>query len=222
MSELDDFLIPTLDRQLEAEQALINGDPGPRLAMWSTQDPVTVFGAEKSVIGSEEARQAFRWLASRFSNCTDYRFELVAAGASGDLAYTLGYEHITFSMDGGPVAPITLRVTHVYRREDGEWKIVHRHADVPPTGQPFALTHQRSRHHGHGDRLRSTILVSTQHPRPGNHPIRVRTAHPGWAHAGRQPVGWAKGARSWRTPSGSRTPPRPTATAIRSVEGAMA
>ena len=139
MSELDDFLIPTLDRQLEAEQALINGDPGPRLAMWSTQDPVTVFGAEKSVIGSEEARQAFRWLASRFSNCTDYRFELVAAGVSGDLAYTLGYEHITFSMDGGPVAPITLRVTHVYRREDGEWKIVHRHADVPPTGQPLRV-----------------------------------------------------------------------------------
>jgi hypothetical protein len=33
MSELDDFLTPTLDRQLEAEKALINGDPGPRLAM---------------------------------------------------------------------------------------------------------------------------------------------------------------------------------------------
>ena len=47
--------------------------------MWSTQDPVTVFGAEKSVIGSEEAREVFRWLATRFSNCTDYRFELVAA-----------------------------------------------------------------------------------------------------------------------------------------------
>jgi ketosteroid isomerase-like protein len=137
MSELDDFLIPTLDRQLEAEQALINGDPGPRLAMWSTQDPVTVFGAEKSVIGSEEAREVFRWLATRFSNCTDYRFELVAAGASGDLAYTLGYERFSFSMDGGPVEPITLRVTHLYRREDGEWKIVHRHADVPPTGQPL-------------------------------------------------------------------------------------
>ena len=27
MSELDDFLTPTLTRQLEAEQALINGDP---------------------------------------------------------------------------------------------------------------------------------------------------------------------------------------------------
>jgi len=93
--------------------------------------------AEKSVIGSEEARQVFRWLATRFSNCTDHRFELVGAVASGDLAYTLGYERFSFSMDGGPVEPITLRVTHVYRREDGEWKIVHRHADVPPTGQPL-------------------------------------------------------------------------------------
>ena len=34
-----------------------------------------------------------------------------------------------------------------------------------------------------------------------NHPIRV-TAHPGWAHAGRRRAGWAKGARSWRTPRG--------------------
>jgi hypothetical protein len=54
----------------------------------STQEPVTVFEAEKSVIGSEEARQIFHWLATRFSNCTDDRFELVAAGASGNLAYT--------------------------------------------------------------------------------------------------------------------------------------
>jgi hypothetical protein len=90
--DLGDFLTPTLGRQLEAEQALLNGDPGPRLAMWSAQDPVTVFGAEKSVIGSEEARQVFGWLATRFSNCRDYRFELVAAGASGDLASTLGYD----------------------------------------------------------------------------------------------------------------------------------
>ena len=137
MSELDDFLAPTLTRQLQAEKALHNGDPEPRLAMWSTQDPVTVFGAMQSNTGAEEVRQVFRWLATRFSNGTDYHFELVAAGASGDLAYTLGYEHITFSMDGGPVAPLTLRVTHVYRREGGEWKIVHRHADAPPTGQPL-------------------------------------------------------------------------------------
>jgi hypothetical protein len=51
--------------------------------MWPTQDPVTVFGAMPSNIGAEEVRGVFRWLATRFSNCTDYRFELVAAGASG-------------------------------------------------------------------------------------------------------------------------------------------
>jgi ketosteroid isomerase-like protein len=38
-------------------------------------------------------------------------------------------------MDGVPVEPWTLRVTHVYRREDGEWKIVHRHADHVPADQ---------------------------------------------------------------------------------------
>jgi ketosteroid isomerase-like protein len=137
VSELDDFLTPTLTRQLEAEQALINGDPGPRLAIWSTREPVTIFGADRTTIGSEEVTQAFHWLATRFSNLTDYRFELVAAGTSGDLAYTLGYERFSCSMDGGPVAPMTLRVTHIYRREDGEWRIVHRHAEVPPTGQPL-------------------------------------------------------------------------------------
>jgi hypothetical protein len=44
MSDLDDFLATTLARQVQAEQALLNGDPAPRLAMWSTHDPVTVLG----------------------------------------------------------------------------------------------------------------------------------------------------------------------------------
>ena len=74
----------------------------------------------KDIIGSEEARQAFRWRATRFSNGTDFRFELVAAGASGDLAYTVGYEHTSVSWDGVPMEPYILRVTHAYRREDGE------------------------------------------------------------------------------------------------------
>ncbi len=52
---------------------------------------------------------------------------------SGDLAYTVGFEHSLASMDGGPVQPNTLRVTHVYRRENGDWKIVHRHGDSMPT-----------------------------------------------------------------------------------------
>ena len=140
MSELDDFLTTTLARQVEAEEALHNGDVTPRLAMWSTSDPVTLFGAlGPCKSGWDEVSRIFRWVASRFSDCTAYRFELVAAGVSGDRAYTVGYEHSSASWDGVPAEPYsprnTLRVTHVYRREDGEWKIVHRHGDYLPIDQ---------------------------------------------------------------------------------------
>jgi ketosteroid isomerase-like protein len=136
MSELEEFLATTLAHQVEAEEALHNGDPEPRLAMWSTKDPVTVLGAVRSVSGWDEVSQLFRWLGSGFSDCASYRFELAAAAVSGDLAYTVGYEHTTVSWDGIPLDPYTLRVTHVYRREDGDWKIVHRHADAPPARRP--------------------------------------------------------------------------------------
>lgn len=135
-SELDDFLAEILPRQIRAETAIHNGDSTLRLQMWSTKDPVTILGAfGPCVSGTDEVTRISRWAASRFSNCTVYDFELVAAGVSGDLAYTVGYERSMRSVDGGPVEPSTLRVTHVYRREDGEWKVVHRHADFMPVDE---------------------------------------------------------------------------------------
>jgi ketosteroid isomerase-like protein len=135
-SELDDFLDSTISRQVEVEEALHRGDVGPRMEMWSKQDPVTLFGAwGPCKSGWDEVSRIFRWVASRFSDFRSYDLELVAAGVSGDLAYTVGYERSTGSVDGGPAEPNTLRVTHVYRRENGEWKIVHRHGDHPPVDQ---------------------------------------------------------------------------------------
>jgi ketosteroid isomerase-like protein len=136
MSELDNFLTTTLARQIKAETAIHNGDPASRLEMWSTRDPVTLFGAwGPCKSGTDEVTRISRWVASWFSNCSAYRFELVAAGVSGDLAYMVGYEHSSASVDGEPAGPRTLRVTHVYRRENGEWKIVHRHGDRLPVDQ---------------------------------------------------------------------------------------
>jgi ketosteroid isomerase-like protein len=85
--------------------------------------------------GPAEVGRTFQWVASRFSDCTAYEFDLVAAGASGDLAYTVGYERSSVSVDGGPVRDNVVRLTRIYRRESGDWKIVHRHGDHPPVDE---------------------------------------------------------------------------------------
>lgn len=133
-TETEQFLAEMLPRQRTAEQALHNGDVEPRLALWSRADPVTVFGAKMSGFDWPALEQMFRKVASWFSDSTEYEYEVIAAGASGDLAYTVGYERNRVKVDGEP-RTYTLRVTHAYRREDGQWRIVHRHADVPPTDE---------------------------------------------------------------------------------------
>lgn len=130
--ETESFLAEMLPQQRAAEQAIHNGDAEPRIALWSRADPVTVFGAKVSASGWTDLEPMFRKVASWFSDSAEYEFEVMAAGASGDLAYTIGFERNRVKVEGKP-RTYTLRVTHVYRREDGRWRIVHRHADVPPT-----------------------------------------------------------------------------------------
>lgn len=97
---------------------------------------MTVFGAKVPVRqGRDEVSDVLRWLAARWSDSTGYSFDLVAADVSGDLAYIVGFEHIANSVVGAPVGPYTLRVTHIFRRENGEWRFAHRHADYVPVDQ---------------------------------------------------------------------------------------
>jgi ketosteroid isomerase-like protein len=126
----EEFLAEMLPRQLAAEQALCRGDAEPRWQTWSHEDPVTVFGASGVPVrrGWDEVSKLFKQVASSFAGLDAYEFELVAAGASGDLAYVVGFEHKTAVLNGKTVT-YTLRVTQVYRREDGVWKTVHRHGD---------------------------------------------------------------------------------------------
>jgi ketosteroid isomerase-like protein len=133
MSYLDEFRIKTLVRQTQAEEALVLGDPEPRIELWSRRDPVTLFSAGgESKSGWEEVSQFFRWLARRFSHGSGFSFDLEVVDISGNLAYTVGFERYNVSIAGGPVEPRLIRVTHVYHRENGEWKIVHRHGDSLP------------------------------------------------------------------------------------------
>lgn len=132
MGEVEELLAATLPQLEEADTALHNGNPDLRSAMWSHNDPVTLFGAAVTKTGWAEVGPTFDWLASNFSNCESFEYEVVAAGVSGELAYIAGIEHTTASVGGAPPVPYSLRVTTVLRREHGEWKVVHRHGDPVP------------------------------------------------------------------------------------------
>lgn len=128
MGDREDFLVWVNSRLRAAEVALHDGDAEPRMAIWSRGEPVTVFGAWRDVRGQDDVSSLFSRLAAAFSDCTSYTYELIAADVVGDMAYTVGYEHTRVSVDGEP-REYTLRATQIYRREDGEWKVAHRHAD---------------------------------------------------------------------------------------------
>jgi hypothetical protein len=81
----------------------------------------------------------FKRLGSAFSNCTSFQNEVIAAGASGDLAYIVAFEHTTASIGGAAPEAYLLRATTVFRREEGEWKVVHRHADPASSDTKDAL-----------------------------------------------------------------------------------
>ena len=66
-------------------------------------------------------------------------FEILAKVATADLAYTLELEHFEAKLAGvGAAQPLTLRVTTVFRPEDGQWRIIHRHADPIVAQRPPA------------------------------------------------------------------------------------
>jgi ketosteroid isomerase-like protein len=57
-------------------------------------------------------------------------FDEIARYTSRELATILEVEHWRARIgDRDSVEPFDLRVTTTFRRENGEWKIVHRHAD---------------------------------------------------------------------------------------------
>jgi ketosteroid isomerase-like protein len=130
-AQTDQFLTETTAAFVAAETSLHDGDATGRLAMWSRSDPLTLFGAGMNGTGWAQLEPIFDLLAEQFSDCTSYANEIIAAEARGDLAYTVALEHTSASIDGTPTSYV-LRVTTIFRREDGAWKIVHRHGDALP------------------------------------------------------------------------------------------
>jgi NAD(P)H-dependent FMN reductase/ketosteroid isomerase-like protein len=61
--------------------------------------------------------------------------KVLQSGADGDLGYWTGFQEAQAKLTGKPEpVPMTLRITELFRHEDGGWKLVHRHAD--PAAEP--------------------------------------------------------------------------------------
>lgn len=128
MTDREDFLIWLQGEFLPAEQAMFNGDDSRRRAIWAQDEPVSTLGAWRNASNRAELVEAFEELATSFSNCSGYAFDLITFNVLGEMAYTVGYERVSTSVDGEP-RTFTLRATQVYRRGDDGWRVVHRHAD---------------------------------------------------------------------------------------------
>jgi ketosteroid isomerase-like protein len=58
------------------------------------------------------------------------RFERISGHTGTDLAYIVEIERTRAKVGGSDEAsPVSLRVTTIFRLEDGKWRILHRHAD---------------------------------------------------------------------------------------------
>ncbi|WP_159961836.1 YybH family protein [Blastococcus haudaquaticus] len=127
--DADEFLAEVLHLMVDEVVGVHDGDPTARMALWSHVEPVTLFGAEMTRRGWGQLEPAFRWLAGTFTGSGSCEYEVLSAGSSGDLGYVVAIEHSVASRRGAPARKYALRVTTLFRREGGEWKVVHRHGD---------------------------------------------------------------------------------------------
>ena len=67
--------------------------------------------------------------AARFGPGSTTELDVKDRGSSGDLAFWTGFQTAQVEADG-KITPMNIRVTEVYRLQDGGWKMVHRHASI--------------------------------------------------------------------------------------------
>jgi ketosteroid isomerase-like protein len=117
---------------------VVKGNPEPLKMVYSHREDVTLanpFGP--AVRGREQAAATMERAASNYRDGEIVGFENVVKYVTPELAYILEVERYKAKVGGREeLAPIALRVTSIFRREDGVWKIVHRHADPITTTQP--------------------------------------------------------------------------------------
>jgi ketosteroid isomerase-like protein len=115
----------------QALGAMINGNPSAYKEIFSQRDDVTLgnpFGPFGR--GRAEVEERLELAASKYSGGELGEFETVSKQVTPELAYLVEVERCRAKVGGREEAtPVALRVTSIFRPEDGVWKLVHRHAD---------------------------------------------------------------------------------------------
>jgi ketosteroid isomerase-like protein len=110
---------------------MLNGDAQPLTDIWSHSASVTTMhpiGGRQ--VGWNEVREAWEQVAQAASEGkVQLNDQLIHV--AGDVAYEVGVESAEFKLGGEKVGG-QIRVTNIYQREAGAWKITHHHTDVVP------------------------------------------------------------------------------------------
>lgn len=127
-----------IERTHRALADFFTGDPEPALQLFSRRDDVTLgnpFGP--FVRGWDQVFETATRAAAHYRDGEVVGFERVAAYEADDLACFVEVERYRARIgDGTDMSPVVLRVSTVLRREDGEWRIVSRHADPISAARP--------------------------------------------------------------------------------------
>src|SRR5262245_26372852 len=119
-----------IEQMRDAVAAFTNADLGPWNQICSHAADATLFGGWGGwEHGWAELEPRYAWAAARFVS-GEASFEELSRGVSGDLAYTVWIRRYQAHLQGvGSPVTVALRVTHIYRNENGTWQMIHRHAD---------------------------------------------------------------------------------------------
>ncbi len=137
MSTVDD-----LDRVVEqfhlALGEIVKGNPEPAQKLFSHREDVTLANPlGPPARGWEQVAQTMERAASNLRDGEIDGIEIVAKYVTPELAYVVEIERTKGRVGGREdIAPVDLRVTMIFRPEEGTWKVVHRHADPITTARP--------------------------------------------------------------------------------------
>ena len=117
---------------------ITRGNPEVYKSLWSRRDDVTLanpFGPP--VRGWQEVSDRLDLAASKYEDGRDFESENVATVIGAELAYTVEVERFRTRVGGSDeLTQVGVRATTVFRREDGEWKVTHRHGDPITSMRP--------------------------------------------------------------------------------------